>query len=132
MIRYADKFDVIWVYKENVKPISTIKLLIQPLVENCIYHGINNKEGKSKIKIKISSDDDLLTLVIIDNGIGINSENLKVIKDKLDLDGEHSNHIGLFNTNKRLKLTYGNNFVLHINSKLGLGTVIYIRIPISS
>jgi two-component system sensor histidine kinase YesM len=131
MIRYADKFDVIWAYKENVKPISTIKLLIQPLVENCIYHGINNKEGKSKIKIKISRADDLLTLVIIDNGIGINSENLKVMKDKLDLDDEHSNHIGLFNTNKRLKLTYGDDFGLHINSKLGLGTVIYIRIPIS-
>ena len=131
MIRYADKFDVIWDYKENVKPVSTIKLLIQPLVENCISHGINNKEGKGKIKIKISLKDDLLTLTIIDNGMGITTENLKEIKDKLDLDGDNSNHIGLFNTNKRLKLTYGDNYGLRINSKLGLGTVIYIRIPIS-
>jgi two-component system, sensor histidine kinase YesM len=129
-IRYSDKFDVIWAYKENVVPVSTIKLLIQPLVENCIYHGINNKEGRGKIKIKISLKDDLLILAIIDNGIGINNENLRKIKDKLILDGEHANHIGLFNTNKRLKLTYGNNYGLRINSKLGLGTVIYIRIPI--
>lgn len=131
MTRYIDKFDVIWVYKENVEPISTIKLLIQPLVENCIYHGINNKEGKGKIKIKLSLKDYLLTLTIIDNGIGIDSENLKGIKDKLVLEGEHSNHIGLFNTNKRLKLTYGDNYGLRINSKSGLGTVVYIRIPIS-
>ncbi len=130
MIRYSDKFDVIWAYKENVVPVYTIKLLIQPLVENCIYHGINNKEGKGKIKIKISLKDDLLILTIIDNGIGINNGNLRKIKDKLILDGEHSNHIGLFNTNKRLKLTYGDNYGLHVNSKLGLGTVIYIRIPI--
>jgi two-component system sensor histidine kinase YesM len=131
MTRYYDKFDVIWAYKENVQAISTIKLLIQPLVENCIYHGINNKEGKSKIKIKISLKVDFLTLAIIDNGIGIYIEDLRKIRNKLALDGEHSNHIGLFNTNKRLKLTYGDDYGLRINSKLGLGTVIYIRIPIS-
>lgn len=131
MTRYADKFDVIWDYKENVKPFSTIKLLIQPLVENCISHGINNKEGKGKIKIKISLKDNLLIITIIDNGMGITTENLKEIKDKLNLDEDHSNHIGLFNTNKRLKLTYGNNYDLHINSKSELGTVIYIRMPIS-
>ncbi|OOM80059.1 sensor histidine kinase [Clostridium sp. BL-8] len=131
MVRYCDKFDVIWAYKENVQAISTIKLLIQPLVENCIYHGINNKDGKGKIKIKISLKDNLLTLAIIDNGIGINTKELKEIKDKLAFDGEHSNHIGLFNTNKRLKLTYGENYGLCINSKSGIGTVIYIMTPIS-
>lgn len=131
MIRYGDKFDVIWDYKENVKPVSTIKLLIQPLVENCISHGINNKEGKGKIKIKISRKDNLLTLIIIDSGMGITTENLKEIKDKLNLGVDNSNHIGLFNTNKRLKLTYGDNYGLRINSKLGLGTVISIKIPIS-
>lgn len=130
MTRYTDKFDVIWAYKENVKPISTIKLLIQPLVENSIYHGIKNKEGHGKIKIKLSIKNDFLMLTIIDNGIGINNEKLKDIKNKLDLDGDHSNHIGLFNTNKRLKLTYGNDYGIHINSKLGLGSVIYIRMPI--
>lgn len=130
MTRYTDKFDVIWTYKENVKPIPTIKLLIQPLVENSIYHGIKNKEGHGKIKIKLSIKNDFLMLTIIDNGIGINNEKLKDIKNKLDLDGDHSNHIGLFNTNKRLKLTYGNDYGIHINSKLGLGSIIYIRMPI--
>lgn len=131
MARYTDKFDVIWAYRENVNPISTIKLLIQPLVENCIYHGIKNKEGQCKIKIKISIKNDFLMLTIIDNGIGIHSEKLKDIKNKLNLDGEHSNHIGLFNTNKRLKLTYGINYGIRIDSKLGLGTIIYIKMPIS-
>lgn len=85
---------------------------------------------KSKIKIKILLKNNLLTLAIIDNGIGIDTQNLKNIRDKLNFDGEYSNHIGLFNTNKRLKLTYGDNYGLLINSKLGLGTVIYIKIPI--
>lgn len=130
MIRYADKFDVLWTYNNNVEPVHTIKLLIQPLVENSIYHGIKNKDGKGKIKIKILLKNNLLTLAIIDNGIGIDTQNLKNIRDKLNFDGEYSNHIGLFNTNKRLKLTYGDNYGLLINSKLGLGTVIYIKIPI--
>ncbi|WP_238915789.1 sensor histidine kinase [Clostridium sp. YIM B02555] len=131
MIRYADKFDVIWVYDNMVKSISTIKLLIQPLVENCIYHGIKNKEGKGSIKIKITLKNDSLMLSIIDNGIGIDKQNLEAIKNKLNFDGNHTDHIGLFNTNKRLKLTYGNDYGLKINSKSGFGTVIYIIIPTS-
>lgn len=131
MTRYTNKFDVIWTYNENVHSISTIKLLIQPLVENCIYHGIKNKEGHGKIKIKLSIKNKLLLLSIIDNGIGIHEKKLKDIKNKLGLDNDHSNHIGLFNTNKRLKLTYGNNYGIHINSKLGLGCAIYIKMPIS-
>jgi two-component system sensor histidine kinase YesM len=131
MTRYTNKFDVTWIYDESVHSISTIKLLIQPLVENCIYHGIKNKEGHGKIKIKLSIKNDLLLLTIIDNGIGIRKEKLMDIKNKLYLDGDHSNHIGLFNTNKRLKLTYGNDYGIHINSKLGFGCAIYIKMPIS-
>lgn len=131
MIRYTDKFDVIWVYDDIVKSISTIKLLIQPLVENCIYHGIKNKEGKGKIKIKIALKNASLMLAIIDNGIGIDKQNLEAIKNKLNFDGDHTDHIGLFNTNKRLKLTYGNDYGLKINSKSGFGTALYIIFPIS-
>ncbi|WP_243156276.1 sensor histidine kinase [Clostridium sp. C2-6-12] len=131
MTRYTNKFDVTWIYNKSVHSISTIKLLIQPLVENCIYHGIKNKEEHGKIKIKLSIKNELLLLTIIDNGIGIPKEKLKDIKNKLYLDGDHSNHIGLFNTNKRLKLTYGNDYGININSKLGFGCAIYIKMPIS-
>lgn len=131
--RYADKFEVIWDYSDDIKDVSTIKLLIQPLVENCIHHGINNKttEEKGKIKIRISTNNNLVFIAIIDNGAGIEADKLKEIQSKLHSSYDSSNHIGLFNTNKRLKITYGDDYGIHINSRFGLGTVIYIRFPIS-
>lgn len=132
MTRYADKFEVAWDYLDNVKYISTIKLLIQPLVENCIHHGINNKttQEKGKIRIRISIKNNNLCIAIIDNGAGIDSNRLKEIQTKLKSAYDSTNHIGLFNTNKRLKITYSDNYGIKIYSRYGLGTAAYINFPV--
>ncbi|MDK2920065.1 MAG: two-component system, sensor histidine kinase YesM [Candidatus Petromonas sp.] len=105
---------------------------MQPLIENCIYHGFTNGDKKYYIKIKILKLNSCLKISVIDNGSGITKEKLSDIRNNLEVDNDHSDRIGLFNTNKRLKLTYGEKYGLKIRSKLGHGTVVYIRIPITS
>jgi two-component system sensor histidine kinase YesM len=130
-VRYKDKFRVIWQYDDALTKYSVLKLLLQPLIENCIYHGIKEKEGFSYIKIKMALVKSNILITIIDNGLGIKPDTLSEIRKKLSEDGEYTEHIGLSNTNKRLKLTYGDEYGIVIRSKYGLGTVIYITIPVS-
>lgn len=131
-IRYNDKFDVIWEYDQDLRNEKILKLILQPLIENSIYHGIKEKQGLGLIKIKIQRDNLLLKITVIDNGLGIKKQDLDAINEKLEVEGDYSRHIGLFNTNKRLQLRYGEEFGIKINSKIGLGTAIYIRIPLET
>lgn len=129
-IRYKDKFRVIWQYDDAIRQHKVLKLLFQPFIENCIYHGIKEKEGESFIKIKIRLAQSQIKIAIIDNGLGIQQNTLDKIRGKLCEEGEYSEHIGLFNTNKRLKLTYGEEYGIRIRSRFGRGAAIYINIPV--
>lgn len=129
-MRYKDKFKVIWQNDSDLLHYNVMKLLFQPLIENSIYHGIKEKEGKSTIKIKIGRLSNEMKITVIDNGIGISREKLSQIRNQLEDDFEYSQHIGLMNTNERLKLIYGSQYNIVIRSKLGMGTAIYITIPI--
>ncbi|PMQ02255.1 MAG: histidine kinase [Dictyoglomus sp. NZ13-RE01] len=131
--RYKDKFYVKWQYKESVLDKKIMKLLFQPLIENAIYHGIKPSERKCGIKIKIMEiDNNALKVVVIDNGIGMSREKLEEINFRLNSNNDFSEHIGLINTYERLRLIYNDNFSLKIWSKLGIGTVITIKVPLIS
>ncbi len=129
--RYGDKFDVIWECDPYTEDIEVTKLLMQPLVENSIYHGAKEKETKSKIKIKIKANTEYLDISVIDSGKGMTKVTLMEVRKKLETDVEQYEHIGLGNINKRLKLFYGNEYGLRIKSKYNFGSVVSIRIPIS-
>ena len=103
--------------------------MLQPLIENSIYHGINEKPGKGGIKIKIQLTNAHIIIAVIDNGVGLNSNSLLELRKRLNTDEDYSHHVGLVNINKRLKLTYGNEYGIKIRSKPNLGTVVYINIP---
>jgi two-component system, sensor histidine kinase YesM len=127
--RYKEKFDVIWEYDSDILNEKIIKLILQPLIENSIYHGIKEKQGPGLIKIKIKYHYSDLRISIIDNGLGIEKDSLMELRKKLTTDGEYTKHIGLYNTNKRLKLKYGEKYEIEIRSKFRHGTVVYINIP---
>ncbi|UUZ97217.1 hypothetical protein LJK87_10320 [Paenibacillus sp. P25] len=100
------------------------------MIENSIYHGIKEKDGACRIKVKISQNGGLLYFAVIDNGIGIGKERLRQIRERLERDMSDTDHIGLYNTNKRLKLLYGDSFGMTIRSKHGHGTAVYFTVPI--
>ncbi|NHN30245.1 sensor histidine kinase [Paenibacillus agricola] len=129
-IRYRNQFDVIWDYEEeDVERYSVVKLLLQPLIENSIYHGIKEKQGKSGIKIKITCFSAYIRIAVIDNGIGMSKARLEEVRRQMDFEGLASEHIGLVNTNKRIQLTYGSVYKIHIQSKQQWGTVVSVHIP---
>lgn len=127
--RHEDKFDVFWEYSEDVNTCKVKKMILQPLVENSIYHGIQEGKEHCVIRIKIIKTASKLRIFLADNGAGIFPDRLAGIRRKLDSAEDLSGHIGLFNTNKRLKLTYGDEYGIKIRSQLGVGTVVYLRIP---
>lgn len=131
-VRYKDKFEVFWEYDSEITQYMVIKLLLQPLIENAIYHGIKEKQRKGGIKIKLMDKAEAIRISIIDNGLGLKKEKLSEIRDQLVNNSDSTNHIGLFNTNKRLVLKYGEEYGLKIQSKYNLGTAIHIIIPKNS
>ena len=132
-VRYRDKFEVIWDWDEELLECGVMKLLLQPLVENSIYHGIKTIKGSAAIFITIRSAGETLELTVRDTGKGISPEDLEKIRDSIKEEREEkdlSHHIGLYNTNKRLKLLYGKEYGLFIDSLPGKGTTATAVLPL--
>ncbi|MCL2163614.1 MAG: sensor histidine kinase [Oscillospiraceae bacterium] len=129
-LRYKDKVNIIWDYNEDdIKCNSVPKLILQPLIENSIYHGLKMRPGKGVIKIRVAKFHSHLRIAIIDNGMGIPEEKLRLLRaELLTIDRDISN-IGLYNTNKRIKIMYGEEYGLTILSKSNHGTSVSFKIP---
>lgn len=129
-MRYVEKFTYKIEIPDNLKNIPTIKLILQPIVENCIYHGIKYLMDPGTIEIKVEEVDNIIKIHIIDNGIGMDEETrlslLTVDKTQHLKDG---NGIGVYNVNKRLQLKYGSKYGLEIESEIEEGTHVIINLP---
>jgi hypothetical protein len=100
------------------------KLLLQPIVENSLSHGLIDT---IHIKIAAKHKDDILIISVEDNGKGIDSVNLQVLRDNLEKESIYKEHIGLYNSHRVIKLLYGSQYGLEIDSCHG--TVVNIRLP---
>ena len=127
-MRYKDKLEYEIEVAEDIKKEKVINLILQPLVENAIYHGIKYKGSKGLIRIAGYREGDLIILKVIDNGIGMDEDTLKGIFDK-SKDREGSNGVGVYNVQTRIRLYYGPEYGLRFESALGEGTTVTITIP---
>ena len=108
---------------------SVLKLLLQPLVENAVFHGLEQKIENGTVWVRVfSSDDQKLCFVVEDDGCGIEPEHLKQITASLETE-KNTTKIGVFNIYQRLKLHYDKQFSFDIKSISGKGTCITIMIP---
>ncbi|MDO4327820.1 MAG: histidine kinase [Lachnospiraceae bacterium] len=128
--RYKDKFHIIWEYDSDILPIPVIKLLMQPLLENAIHHGIAPSAKECLLKIKIYQKEKLMYLHIIDTGIGMTPQQKEELLSHVLDDGTPYQHIGLSNTWKRLTLVYGDKASIRIRSKYQHGTAITLILPV--
>ncbi|MBK1811107.1 histidine kinase [Clostridium sp. YIM B02505] len=122
-VRYRDKFEVQYDLSQNCDGFKIIKLVLQPLVENAIYHGLRNKTVKGFIKISVYEEENSVVLEVEDNGEGIDEDKLKSINE-----GKTSG-IGVRATKERLRVFYGEECKFSVTSEKGRGTKIAIKIP---
>jgi len=127
-IRYNDRIKFIWILDESLLEYKTIKLILQPIIENAIYHGISQKAGVGTIEIKCMEDEGLIKFTIRDDGVGIPAGELKEIKANL-INRNVKNKIGIYNVQSRLNLYYGKAFGLYYDSAERIGTTVVISIP---
>ena len=128
--RYEDKFEVSWQIPEEVKNCRIIRIVLQPLIENAIYHGIKPMTNKGQITISGQTKEGLLLLTVSDNGLGMTGQELEALQRNMQSDMiRESSHIGMANVNQRLKLYYGEEYGLTVVSGEGMGTSVTIRIP---
>lgn len=132
-LRFPDKINIILSIRENVKNAKVMKLLLQPLVENAVYHGLEPKSTLGNLYIGARKDGDDLLISIYDDGIGIDENKLKKIQDSLSQieprTDEIKTHIGLMNVQNRIRLHYGENYGITIFSSKTDGTKITLKLP---
>lgn len=131
-IRYRDILDYSIHYDENMMNLPVLKLLLQPIVENALYHGIKNKRGRGNVIVKGWIDETGLCFSVSDNGIGMTLERLQDVRNQIcaSTDPENLSGVyGLYNVNKRLALYYGDKARLEIDSMYREGTVVTFCVP---
>lgn len=128
-MRYEDKISFLIDVPDEILDFEIPKLVLQPIVENSIQHGIFEKESKAgTIVIMAWIEGTDIVFVISDDGVGIPPEKMPLILDGTYEDGKGSN-IGIYNTHLRLQLLYGKGYGLHYESTLGQGTEVQVRLP---
>ncbi len=128
--RYKDILDYEINIPEELYGYQILKLTMQPIIENSLYHGIKMLRARGKITITGEIIDEMVFFHVIDNGIGMDEQELTALRKEIEMPGsKQSSGFGLANVNKRIKLNYGNMYGLDIQSIKGKGTDITIKIP---
>ena len=127
-MRYQDKLEYTVEVDPKVRHVMIVKLVLQPIVENAIYHGIKYKGSKGTLRIRAFAESEDVCIVIEDNGIGMDDTALNIIFDETQKIHKQ-NGVGVPNVQKRLKLYYGDKYGITYESKVGIGTRATIRIP---
>ncbi len=132
-MRYQDILQYEIDNMEELYTYSIPKITIQPLVENALYHGIKNKRGCGKIQISGYKKEEFFILEIKDNGIGIKEERLTQVRDEIQNTVRTGNEIyGLYNVNERIRLNFGEEYGINIDSDYGKWTTVQIKLPFST
>lgn len=136
-IRHKGRFSSRVTVDEELKGNMIAKLLIEPIVENAIIHGIEKKRGEVYVNVEVKPEKDYVLIIVEDNGMGMEPEELQALQEKIHSAESiftHSGrkeryHIGLGNVNRRIKLYYGEEYGISICSKPGKGTAVTVKIP---
>ncbi|GFZ75632.1 histidine kinase [Paenibacillus marchantiophytorum] len=136
-MRYRDILDYEIAIDSSLYSLLILKMTLQPIVENALYHGLKNKRGKGLIRITARiEDEDNFLIVIEDNGKGISEDRLGQLRKDLlephtpkETGNEVSGGFGLHNVHRRICLYYGESYGVQVDSIESEGTIVSIRIP---
>ncbi|WP_176476012.1 cache domain-containing sensor histidine kinase [Paenibacillus sp. 7523-1] len=124
LIRFKGQLNFIYTIDQAILPYSTVKLALQPFVENAIIHAVWNQERPLNIHIKGVFENDSIILSVMDDGMGMSRETLLSL-----LEDKPGRGYGISNVDRRIKLKFGENYGVHVYSRLGAGTTVQIILP---
>ena len=129
-MRFKNKFEYEFDVADDVLELASLKLMLQPLVENAIYHGMEFMDGDGLITIRAWRENDELYLSVSDNGLGMTEDKVAmVLEGKSNSGNGRGSGIGVKNVNERIKLYFGEAYGLKIDSEPDEGTTIIIHLP---
>lgn len=141
--RYGKKINMVTDTDQDTLDCIIPKLIVQPIVENAVYHGLEMKVGNGTISLKVKIDEGQLLIDVIDDGIGIDENTLYSLNKSLEAaengtasgvetgeDGLIGSSIGIINVHKRIRLLYGDDYGLRISSRVSEGTRVSICLPV--
>lgn len=117
---------------DELKEYPILPLILQPIVENSIIHGLETKEGIGHILIQVKEEKNRILITVEDDGLGISPERLEQIKQELNRRNLNRTHIGVCNVHQRIRLKYGDDYGLSISSTEGKMTRVTVKIPAGS
>ncbi|NDL67692.1 cache domain-containing sensor histidine kinase [Anaerotalea alkaliphila] len=126
--RYGDMFDAVVEIPEETRNLKTVKFILQPIVENCIFHGFEDFDKQGLIRISARLAEEFLYIVVEDNGAGMTEKQMEELKQVNDPEKKYS-EIGVRNIDERIKFYCGKEYGLQIESKVGEGTMVTIKLP---
>ncbi len=134
LIRYGDILSYAIEADKKLYPYMLPKLVIQPLVENALYHGLKNKAGGGTIEIDVSEKNHIIVITVTDNGIGMTPKQIISMNDclvngKEAIFPEAKSGYGIKNVNERIKIYFGESYGLSYKSEYGKYTKAIIRLP---
>ncbi len=130
--RYRDILSYEIDIPEEIHSYLILKLTLQPIVENALYHGLKNKRGLGKISVTGIKKKNQIDLIVSDNGIGMDEEKLarlnRIIRGEEPDDSQHG--FGMANVQQRIELNFGMKYGMYIESTYGIGTKVIVTIPV--
>ena len=131
-MRYKNKFSATIETRDGVEKLYTIKLIVQPILENAIYHGMAYADGDGEITVRARRDGEDVVIEVADNGPGMPEETVERLLDQsyAAAPGTKGSGIGLRNVHQRIRLTFGEEYGLAIHSEPDAGTTVCIRLPV--
>lgn len=135
-IRYEERLTLNLSVAEELMETPILKLILQPVVENAVKHGLKHKEGSGMLWICADQREDVLEITVMDNGVGMSAERLSQLRNRLagnerekaQIQGERKG-IGLANVEERIRNKYGDSYGIHVESTEGKGTIVIVRLP---
>ena len=129
MVRYKDIFDMKFEIEPEILGCCTVKLVVQPLLENAIYYGVECMDGEGEILVKGYKKDENVYIEVKDNGLGMPQEEVEQLLKENHRVRKHGSGVGLINVHNRIRLCFGEAYGLEIESAPDEGTTIRIHLP---
>lgn len=135
-VRYEDRIGLSIQVSDEDTQLYIPKLLLQPVVENAIRHGLREKDGEGTVAIRVERKEDFLEIVVMDDGVGMDEEQVRIMQESLDdpeigkVDANGCLSVGMKNVYDRIKLNCGKEYGFRIESFLGVGTIVTYHLPV--